>query len=464
MNTIINFYRYGSRVLRLPALILLLCSTVACDSFTEVDLPSSQLAAPAVYESNATATAALMDIYAKIRDRGLLTGYATGVSQQLGLYSDELVMYGGDPSFYNNTVLPSSYEISELWNSSYNQVYAANAVIGGVSSSSSLSASEKGLLRGEALFIRALVHFYLANTFGDVPYVTSADFNSNRQVQKSNQDQLYDHLKSDLTEAISLLPENYISPLRIRPNKAAAQALLARVCLYSGDWPQAADLASAVLNRDDLYQLTAIEDTFLKEAASTIWQLAPEKAGDNTLEAATFSFTFGPPPLAALSQELYDAFPEGDLRKTYWVTEVAQDSNIWYHASKYDAVGNSGNSLEHSIVMRISEMYLIRAEARAQQGELIGAVEDLNSIRNNAGLAAITPPTAETILNAILLERRLELFTEYGHRFFDLKRRGKLDETLSLVKPGWQATDRNLPLPESELMLNENLLPQNDGY
>ncbi|MNL06269.1 SusD family protein [compost metagenome] len=72
--------------------------------------------------------------------------------------------------------------------------------------------------------------------------------------------------------------------------------------------------------------------------------------------------------------------------------------------------------------------------------------------------------TSTEIIDAVLSERRLELFTEHGHRFFDLKRTGKLNTVLSDTKLQWKNTNRLLPLPESELLLNTNLNPQNEGY
>ena len=114
--------------------------------------------------------------------------------------------------------------------------------------------------------------------------------------------------------------------------------------------------------------------------------------------------------------------------------------------------------------MRLSEQYLIRAEARAQQGDFIGAKDDLNTIRHLAGLGDTTASTQQELLTAILQERRVEFFTEGGHRFFDLKRTYELDSALSALKPGWNSTDALLPFPESELLLNPNLNPQNPGY
>ena len=96
-------------------------------------------------------------------------------------------------------------------------------------------------------------------------------------------------------------------------------------------------------------------------------------------------------------------------------------------------------------------------------GDLVGAQDDLNVIRNRAGLPNTTAVTQATLLNAILEERNREFFTELGHRWFDLKRTGFASSVLS-VKPGWDAKDLLWPLPASELLLNSNLLPQNPGY
>ena len=90
--------------------------------------------------------------------------------------------------------------------------------------------------------------------------------------------------------------------------------------------------------------------------------------------------------------------------------------------------------------------------------------EDLNKIRTRAGLANTSALTQVEILDAILQERRLELFTEFGHRFFDLKRYNKIQSVLSAAKTGWDTHDALFPIPQVELGLNPNLKPQNSGY
>jgi tetratricopeptide (TPR) repeat protein len=451
------------------SLILLLFVVNSCDSFVDVDLPKSQLTNITVFEDYSTANAALTNIYSKIRDKGILTGINSGLSNQLGNYTDEITPYGtpSNPSFnfYNNTVLSSTPDIAEYWNATYNQIYAANSVIEGVQASTSLSIEHKKQLQGEALFIRALLHFYLVNLFGDIPYITQTDYKKNSIVGRMPSQIVYENIISDLKNSITLLPNNYSSIERVRPNQYAAKALLARTYLYIGSYAESANEASAVLNQMDLFVLEENTDqVFLINSKETIWQLQAPTDGQNTLEAQIFIFQSGPPTLVALNNDLVNSFSPDDLRKSNWIKSVTDGISTWYHAYKYKEQNFTSLSKEYSIVFRLAEQYLIRAEARAQQGDLIGAKEDLNKIRNRAGLNDTTASTQQEILEAILQERRWEFFTEHGHRFFDLKRFNQLDNVLAVIKPGWNTTDSLLPIPQSELSTNPNLRPQNPGY
>ncbi|WP_347052263.1 RagB/SusD family nutrient uptake outer membrane protein [Flavobacterium olei] len=458
----INFKKFRLEALALGSLLI-----VSCSNFTDIDLPVSQLSSDAVFENKGAADAAMTDIYSKIREKGLLTGSRTGLSGQLGLYSDELQYYGlsgtSQSNFYSNTLFASGSEISELWNSSYNQVYAANAVLEGVARSS-FSASEKGQLKGEALFVRGLVCFYLSNTFGAVPFLTSTDYKLNGTASAIPEKQAYILIKKDLEEASELLPADYIGTERVRPNKFAALALLARVCLYMELWEEASNNASAVINQTGLYKWPlSNEGVFLKESTSTIWQLMPSKAGSNTYEGNIFIFLQGPPPNNAITADLVNAFSNIDLRKKNWLKAVANSTKVWFHAYKYKQRSSTPTSLEYSIVLRLAEQYLIRSESRAHFGDLIGAKEDLNKVRTLAGLSDTSAQTSQQIVDAVLQERRLELFTEFGHRFFDLKRTSRLDSELPPIKPQWKSKCRVLPIPQSELLLNPNLT-QNAEY
>lgn len=442
--------------------------SVSCTEFIEVPLPDGQLTAEGIFEEPATAHAAMASVYAQLRDGGLLTGNPQGLSCLLGTYTDELDYYGstqGAPwAFYSNALLPTSSEVAVLWNSSYQQIYAANAVLEGVEASASLPVADRRQLTGEALFVRAFLHAYLAQLYNGVPYIKTTDYRENAVARRLGATEVLEEAKADLLLAAELLPEAYVTPDRVRPNRYAARAVLARICLYLGQWDGAGNHASAVLNRTELYPFQEdLDGEFLADSPSTIWQFSPASGEANTREGATFIFGSGPPPLVALKPELVAAFGEGDLRKEKWIRAVTDGTDTWYHAFKYRQHQNGG-AREHSVLLRQAELYLIRAEARARGGDLIGAREDLVRIRNRAGLGPTTALTAEEMVAAIFAERQLELFTELGHRYFDLRRSGTIDTVLQQLKPGWESEDALFPIPETELGLNPNLVPQNPGY
>lgn len=462
-----NFKKtYQSVIRALLCLSALMISS--CDSFVELELPASQLTASATFEDKITANAAMVDVFSKMRDGGLFSGSSFSMPHLLGNYTDELTFYGNPQDdvvpFYTNTILASNTTIKSLWNSGYNQIYSANAVIEGVANSATLLVADRNELKGEALFVRAFIHFYLTNMFGSIPYITTTDYQQNLKVSKVSNPTIFNNCIADLKEAISLLPENYKSSDRTRPNKFAARALLSKVYLYNQQWNEAAVEASLVIDKTSLYPMeTNLDKIFLKESTSTIWQFAPSATGSNTLEAQTYIFTVGPPASSALSSNLLDAFSIGDQRKNKWIQSVSSGSTIWYYAAKYKS-RSTAVSTEYSIIIRLNEIYLIRAEARVRAGDLANGKQDLNLIRTNAGLANTNANSQPELLDAILKERKVELFTEQGQRFFDLKRFNKLQTTLSTIKPGWDTFGDIFPIPATEVALNPNLLPQNTGY
>jgi len=165
-----------------------------------------------------------------------------------------------------------------------------------------------------------------------------------------------------------------------------------------------------------------------------------------------------------VSESLINAFENGDKRKEVWLGSVTGETQTFYYPYKYKQNSNQGTSSEYSVMIRLEELYLIRAEARLKRSNLVGAKSDINKIRNRAELPEVVSNNENELLEILLNERRIELFCELGHRFFDLKRTGKINATLTPVKLGWNETDILWPLPESELLLNPNLLPQNSGY
>jgi hypothetical protein len=446
-------------------LLMILC--ISCDSFVEVNQPNAQLTSEAVFQDFTTANAAMLEVYAKMRDGSFISGASIGSGITLGFYADEMIRYGNDDNntsmVFNNTLLPSTSTVLQNWNRSYQQIYGVNAVIEGCENSTQIAEINKNQLIGEAKFLRALIHFYLVNLYDGVPYITTTDYEINRSVQRLSVQEVYQKITTDLNDAIVLLPEEDFSFERVRANKYVALTLLARVNLYQEKWAEAAEAASEVINNPTYIWENDLSKTFLKNSTATIWQFSPRLSGQNTAEGSAHIFNSGPPPVRSLSANIVNAFDMQDARRSEWIRTISNGNNEWYHAFKYKQNNATGESVEYSIIFRLSELYLIRSEARARQGELVGALSDLNLIRNTAGLPNSVAANQNDIINAILDERKWELFTEHGHRFFDLKRMGKLDEVLSPIKMGWNTSDRLWPIPEVELLSNPNLT-QNPGY
>jgi hypothetical protein len=154
-----------------------------------------------------------------------------------------------------------------------------------------------------------------------------------------------------------------------------------------------------------------------------------------------------------------------------WLNSVKVGVDTFYYPVKYKSATLNAPVTEYSMVLRVAEQYLIRAEARAQAGNLPGAIDDLNKIRERANLSllAVTNPgiTKSALLDMILHERQVELFTEWGHRWLDLKRTNKVDDVMrveTVSKGGtWDTHDKLYPIPNSEILVNPNL-NQTPGY
>lgn len=445
--------------------ILMVCFVnISCEKYLEVELPNSQQISVEVFENEVTATAALTNIYSTLRDNVLLTGQGNGITNLLGYYSDELVYYSPNnlpfEEFYNNSLVASDNTVLSIWDDSYNLIYQTNAVIEGINGSVSINQEDKNQLIGEAIFTRSLIYFYLSNLFGDVPYITTTDYTANINVSRVPLNLLHQSIISDLLESKELLGTEYISTDRVRPNKFTVSSLLARIYLYTGEWENAEFESNYVISNGP-YELNLDIDTVFKNNSSeTIWQFYPNSEGLAAHEAQNFIFMSVPPPVVALNSDLIDSFESGDSRLSSWIGNVSDGTNIFYYANKYKIP--TPPSDEYSIVFRLAEQYLIRAEAHMRLGDFIGSQNDINALRNRANLSNTTASNEITLYNSIIAERRHELFTEYGHRFLDIKRWGLADNILA-SKPGWNSTDILFPIPESERLINPNLT-QNPGY
>lgn len=451
--------------------IYLLCvyMLLGCERFVEIPLPNDQLTKSIVFQDDKLAKAAMAGVYRSLFATGYLSGSSQGAGMYLGCYTDELICYqpqsSGISQFYQLGITPQSTIIRNLWEVTFNQIYMVNSVLEGLSISNGVSEPVKRQLQGEALLIRGLLHSYLTGTFGDIPYVTSIDYKVNQKIPKITSSEVLVFAIQDLKRSLDLLPNTAPKGQRIRPTKIAANVILARWYVYQKNWPLANEYASKVILETAYAPESDLQKVFLKEGSSAIWQLQPDTAQSNTSEGMNYILTTAPPTLVSLTPELVNSFENADLRKTYWIGEIKDNQQrSYYFPYKYRQRSTTTATMEYSIILRTEEALLIRAEALSQMQMQTEALKDLNKLRSRAGLQSLQTNNQQVVLEAIMQERRHELFTEFGHRFFDLKNTQNLDATMSAYKPQWKGNYRIFPLPESELLLNPALNPQNDGY
>jgi len=457
-----------------------------CKKFIEVDAPVTSVNAGNVYHDNSTASAVITSLYANMSNTFGSSGI-TEVSLITDLSADNLSLFDLSDQYYTQSyqnALTSDYITGiNFWKSIYPNIYTCNAAIEGLTSSTTLTPAVKQRLLGEAYFLRAFHYFYLVNLFGDVPLVLKTDYSVSNVTSRTAAGIVYQQILSDLNQSKDLLDDRYLgadvlstTTERIRPNRAAVYAMIARAQLYLKKYAEAEAATNTVISLTSLYSSNIpLNQVFLRNSQETIWALQPVKATFNTDEAYIFVLPVGGPNnivnKVVASNQLMNSFEISDQRKVQWTSSVTADGITYPYVSKYKALPGSALT-EYTIVLRIAEQYLIRAEARAQQSNLTGAIADVDVIRNRAGLPLIhdTNPgiSQADLLTAIAKERREELFTEWGHRWFDLKRTGKIDNVMSTVTPlkgggAWSSYKALYPVPASEIKIN-SVLTQNQGY
>lgn len=441
---------------------------ISCKGFLQIDPPRDKIAPSQIFENDQTATSAMTGIYSRMASLGFASGDVNSIANLTALSSDELKSYSAALDFFYKVDLSSkTSQIGTIWNDAYNYIYTVNFLIEQLPKSNGVSEAVSKQLQGEAKFIRAFCYFYLINLYGDVPLITSTDFRVNDQAPRTAKNTIYDQIISDLTEAETLLTTSYVSTERIRPNKWAAVALLSRVYLYTEKWNEAINKATEVIDQKSTYSLVSdLDRVFLKNSTESIWQLMPP-AGVNTLEG-TLSILTATPGQVSLNESIPTEFEALDNRKSKWIKEFNNSAGKFFFAYKYKVANTSGSTLpvsEYSMVIRLAELHLIRAEARARINLNELALDDINLIRKRAGLTVpLTGLTSIQVVAEVEKQRRLELFCEWGHRWLDLKRTGRAAAVLSTLKGAtWKDTDVLYPIPDVEISRNTNLT-QNLGY
>jgi hypothetical protein len=459
--------------------------TYSCKKLVTIPPPVNTITTTQAFQNDLQATEAMLGVYNTMLSTGnssqsIFAGGATffcaASADELSFYTDNNTIYD---QFQSNQLLPTNSVVSvQFWNSAYSTIYGCNSVIAGVQNSGSIHDSVKSELIGEAEFVRAFSYFYLVNLFGEVPLVTTINYDATSLLGRSEIDTIYSQIFADLKDAQLRLPTDYSvgNGQRIIPNRWATTALLARVYLYKGDWVDAANEATTILNNSSLYGLVLnLDSVFSANSNEAIWQLQQSNQVfpfNATPEGSFFipSSQTGEPNMY-LTSELLGAFEVTDMRRMFWVDSTIYMGQTYYYPYKY-RIGPSqevvnGFDSSYYMVLRVGEQFLIRAEAEANgaNGGIVAAVLDLNAIRQRAGLAAYSGSQApDSVMSAIQHEWQIEFFAEWGHRWLDLKRWGTASSLLSSTKGITVTTSALLyPIPTTELSVDPNLT-QNQGY
>ena len=476
--------RYCHKTLLLVTFIVPIFSTISCKKFVQVNPPDTELVTTDVFNNMSTATSAVTAIYALMFNNA----ESWNTAQCQGLLADELTNYStilGQRQLYINAL--EAVTSPSDWANMYNYIYDANAVIEGLQNNGNIPQAVAQQLTGEAKFIRAFWHFYLTNEYGDVPLVTTTSYTVNISAKRTPQADVYAQIVQDLKDAEAELNTNYVDVTdttftteRTRPTKAAAEGLLARVYLYTKKYDSAKQQANMVI-ANPLYSLCPItvdspNSPFLANSTEAIWQLATTLPTNiDTYDNQDFILLGAPGTQqtnsTAISPQLLNSFELGDKRRIYWIDSF----QTYYFPYKYQTYTTTTSTLnEYTVVLRLAEVLLIRAEAEANLGDMADAATDLNTVRARANLGPSPTLTASSTLqqadSAILHERQVELFTEWGHRWFDLIRMDSANIVMGapgnvchqkggIWNPDWQL----YPIPKSEIIADPNLT-QNPGY
>lgn len=375
--------------------------------------------------------------------------------------------FTGPQQISRKTMNRNNGEASRVWTAAYLAINTANIVLDNLDKVD--DADLKSQYEGEALFVRGVMHFELVRYYG-LPWgavagnntpgvvikttVTKTEAQASEKLPRNTVAQVYAQVITDLTAAIAKLPDDNGT----RADRYTALAYLARVYVQQGNFAAARDAANEVINSDKYRMQASVRAVFdnknTDESIFEIQQNDQNNAGTANDGMATFYASL--PGIGRadvrIAPSFANSYPAGDLRvdEWYYIGTGARPGNVY--CSKWKAFA------QNLPVIRIAEMYLIRAEMNIRLATNVGATpeEDLAQVRNpvRTNLAVIANPT----LNQVLQERVYELAFE-GFRIHEIKR---LKQSFSNYT--WNDNILVWPIPKIEIDATEGVLTQNPGY
>lgn len=405
----------------------------------------------------------------------------------------------------NFTLTPTNKFVESLWSGHYNSIGATNQALKALKVAA-IDDTERKKLMGEVRFIRAYIYFNLVRMFGDVPLVLRVpvdadDANNDPAFQtRANVAIVYDSIKRDLQYAVDNLLIKGQSKTG-HANKGAAQALLAKVHMYRGEWPQVYELTNAVIQSGQ-YDLVDDYATIWRQAGDnnieSIFEIQTGEFNNENLAIDNYIVSQGPRVGGSggwddlgygfnnPSASLLSAYEPGDLRREATVIAIdnsgthvgttlwdgfripSSDSvqNLFYNYKAYTsrtmetyARPEAKNRPKNIRILRYADVLLMHAEAIVNGGGSGDADALVNEIRDRAGLLPKSGVTADDIWQ----ERHVEFAMEHD-RFWDIVRQGRAAQVmLAAGKTNFVAGKHELlPIPNSQIVLSGNKLTQNN--
>lgn len=431
--------------------ILLGAAVVSCEKVLEVD--------PVSYIEEGS-------ISSKTDAERLLVGCYDGL-QQIGIYGRHMVIipgliadnlgWEGTTLEYgqvdNNSILADNALVESIWNAHYETLNRINYLLSKLPDISDLSGAERADFNGQLYFLRALCHFNLVRFFGPIPIKTqpTTDLGSNLNPARNAVDAVYEQIISDLLAAEGNIQNTDPG----FATNGAVDALLAKVYLERGQYTEAVNHATSVINNYGYSLEPVFADLFTQQISSeAIFVILFDELDGNRLAEYFYPTSLNGRYEVAPGDGLIGAF--GDDDTTRLQASIAGDEP---YCKKYPNLSTMANNV---YAIRLAEIYLIRAEAEARKNGSVSAIQfDINRVRNRVGLGDTEAETYDDLLLAILHERRVELAFE-GKRWFDLLRYGLAETLIESISSTNQLL---LPIPLSELQANTNPgMYQNPGY
>jgi hypothetical protein len=355
--------------------------------------------------------------------------------------------------FENNTILADNFMVEGMWNAHYDVLNRVNYLLAKLPEIDGFSPAERDDMVGQLHFLRALCHFNLLRLFGAIPIKTSptSDLEGDLNPARQPEDDVYNQIFKDLLTAEDMI-------MNTDPTFAtngAVQALLAKAYLSAGMYDEAVNYSSKVINSMQ-YELEAVFPDLYNQTISTeaIFLLLYSETDGNRLAEYFFPTSQGGRYEIAPSPNLTETFSEEDSIRYHG--SVSSDEN---YGIKYPNLATRANNV---YVLRLADIYLVRAEAESRRnGDIMSIQQDINIVRNRAGLDDTEASTHEDLMLVIEKERRRELAFE-GHRWFDLIRTGR---AMMLIETITSPNQLLMPIPTAEIQVNTNPgMYQNPGY